>query len=280
MYQMEELLPLVGHLTAKYTSNESTSVTYETAQRLMEAVLYCIRETEQGGEAAMSPVPAESRSAAQTYELGQQMVLQKVQKLRKLYHHMLGEFQDYGMKSLDEVVRKGIPEFLRRYDVRFSPQETWLTLDYPILLEHGDLSGIDEVLLYLQCLVWEQRFLDAFDSTYVTEILREWNAGYEEMYENICSIVLLNTMGHLLLQKPLQERGYTGAEYERMENLWRGRSQEELEQILRKLLKGWIASAYHNDQRLLYYLYNETGNAAARICNALYNHCLNRIFIL
>ena len=41
-YTMEELLPVVGKLMEKYTSLSSTSVTYETAQQLMGAVLYCL----------------------------------------------------------------------------------------------------------------------------------------------------------------------------------------------------------------------------------------------
>ena len=45
-YTMEELLPVVGKLTEKYTGFSSTSVTYETARQLMEAVLYCLREAE------------------------------------------------------------------------------------------------------------------------------------------------------------------------------------------------------------------------------------------
>ncbi len=45
-YQMEELLPLAASLADKYTMGESSSVSYETAQMLMEAVLYCIQEFE------------------------------------------------------------------------------------------------------------------------------------------------------------------------------------------------------------------------------------------
>lgn len=37
-YSMEELLPVVAWLTRKYTSNESTSITYEKARQLMGAV--------------------------------------------------------------------------------------------------------------------------------------------------------------------------------------------------------------------------------------------------
>lgn len=51
-YEMEELIPLVKELCDRYTGKESTSVTYEAAQRLMEAVLYCIHETTGSAEAA------------------------------------------------------------------------------------------------------------------------------------------------------------------------------------------------------------------------------------
>ena len=43
-YEMEELVPIVAKLAKRYTSGESTSITYEKAQQLMEAVLYSINE--------------------------------------------------------------------------------------------------------------------------------------------------------------------------------------------------------------------------------------------
>ena len=49
--QMENLIPLVAKLADRYTSMDSSSVSYETARMLMEAVIYCIREWEgQGGD--------------------------------------------------------------------------------------------------------------------------------------------------------------------------------------------------------------------------------------
>ena len=45
---MEELVPIVGKLAGEYMGHASTSVTYETAEQLMEAVLYCVREAQSG----------------------------------------------------------------------------------------------------------------------------------------------------------------------------------------------------------------------------------------
>ena len=38
-YEMEELVPIVGKLAEKYTSHESTSITYEKAEQLMGGCL-------------------------------------------------------------------------------------------------------------------------------------------------------------------------------------------------------------------------------------------------
>ena len=45
-YKTEELIPIVAKLAEKYTAKESTSITYEKAQQLMGAVIYCICEYE------------------------------------------------------------------------------------------------------------------------------------------------------------------------------------------------------------------------------------------
>ena len=49
-YSKEELLPVVAKLAERYMGYEHTSITYERAQMLMEAVIYCIKELEQSEE--------------------------------------------------------------------------------------------------------------------------------------------------------------------------------------------------------------------------------------
>ncbi len=85
-YKMEELVPLVAELTEKYTGFESTSVTYEKAEQLMGAVLYCIRETECGQEEALAS--EEKIPARRAYKLGYELVKQKVELALQLYHEI------------------------------------------------------------------------------------------------------------------------------------------------------------------------------------------------
>ena len=135
-YKMEELIPIVGKLAGRYTSFESTSVTYEKAEQFMKAVLYCIHETETYGHGGI--VAAEGLSAEQAYETGLALVEEKVKLALKLYNELMQGFADYDNLCLRDTVVNGLPEFFKWYDTKYEPQNTILTLDYPVL---KDLSG-------------------------------------------------------------------------------------------------------------------------------------------
>lgn len=212
-YEMEELIPVVAALAEKYTGHEHSSVTYEKAQMLMGAVLYCVGEYENslvqdGREEKEQETSKEKSSGEETeriYEVsfrdkkisaeeacrrGQELVLEKVKKLRELYNGMISDFQDYGLVCLGDTFRQGIPSFFLNYDVRFSPQETLLTLDYPVLKNLRGLSGVNAVWEYVRCIAVEQRFLGKFPASLVRKMLRAYHEEYEELIENLCSIVL------------------------------------------------------------------------------------------
>ena len=97
-YTMEELFPILGQLAEKYTAFESTSIPYETAEQLTEAVLYCIREAEQVQTNAL--VQAEGLSARQAYAIGAAAVEEKTRAALALYHETLQDFDSYGNRCL------------------------------------------------------------------------------------------------------------------------------------------------------------------------------------
>ena len=199
-YEMEELVPLVAELAQKYTGFESTSVTYEKAEQLMEAVLYCICEAKAGKE-GKELQGSDGLSARAAYEAGYYLVEQKVQKTLSLYNEMMQRFCDYGNRCLHDTVIKGMPEFFKWYDIRFAPQEEILTLDYPVLTDLTEYCGADKVYEYLKCIHMEQRFLQRIPEETVWDALSEHNNEYEDMVENLCEIVYL----YMLQGKSKQE---------------------------------------------------------------------------
>lgn len=139
-YEMEELVPIVGKLAEKYTANESTSITYEKAEQLMGAILYCIHELKEinGNLLALS----EKIPAQKAYEIGAAYVKEKTEKALNLYNRIMPGFYHYENQCLYDTFVKGIPEFFKWYDIQFEPQNTILTLDYPVLKDISGYAGI------------------------------------------------------------------------------------------------------------------------------------------
>lgn len=194
-YSMEELIPIVAGLAEKYTAHESTSVTYETAEQLMQAVLYCIRELHVPAE--NKPAASGKLSARQAYDLGLSQVKGKVKLTLDLYNKLLPTFNCYKNRCLYDTFAKGFPEFFRWYDPEFNPQDTILTLDYPVLKDLSSCTGIDRIYAYADCIRLEQRFLELFPEEYVIDALSRYETQFEDMIENICEIVLISFSGRM-----------------------------------------------------------------------------------
>lgn len=278
MYEMEELIPIVAELSEQYTGYESTSITYEKANQLMEAVIYCIHEYEQSGGNALA---AEGVPAKEAYKLGYRLVDKKVREMMEMYHVLLRDFCSYGNIVLKDTVN-AIPEFLKWYDIRYAPQDTILTLDYPLLAGMGEASGrtgIDAVYEYVRCICIEQRFLNQFPETYVIQVLRNYAEEhvqdglrplrYEEIIENLCGIVLADVAYHILLNKQLDSKRIEKGEKSKIQAILGTCAKEEAKERMRELVKHFIEEYYENDEELWQYLKTECDNMVVRLIHSV-----------
>ncbi|MCI8300826.1 MAG: hypothetical protein HFI69_10860 [Lachnospiraceae bacterium] len=276
-YPLEELVPVVAELASGYTGYEHSSITYEKAQMLMEGVLYCINEYEHFSKNTLSLTNLPAKEA---YRSGQSIVFEKVRNLHDIYNGLIIDFQDYGFECLKDTIVNGIPAFLLRYDATFAPQETLLTLDYPILKDLSLLSGVSRILDYVKCVSLEQQFLREFDRAYVIDILSTYHADYEILIENICDIVLPNIIGHIMLEKPLNSTGFAKSELKNAEQILLEKSEEDMEQYIVQVLKLFLNQYYDNDMEIFHYLNHNIGNIVTKIQNNLQNHNLGKIFLI
>lgn len=239
-YSMEELLPIVGRLAEKYTAFESTSIPYEKVEQLLEAVLYCIRAAERIQTEA--PLPMKGVSAWQAYKIGAAMVKEKTRTALVQYHEILQEFNCFGNRCLYETLIKGMPEFFRRYDAEFAPQHTVLMLDYPLLCDLSEKTGIDRITEFLECIRMEQLFLKGFPEGAVKRILSRYHSNYEDLVENICELVLMVFAANVLTETPagrqrIAKRGREQDMREEMENI-KMRQENEVALFVQKKCDG------------------------------------------
>ena len=230
-YEMDELLPLVSKLADRYTSFSSTSLPYEKARMLMEAVIYCIREcTGKDGGNLLSG--GEVPDAEILYKRGYEIVKEKVYKSKMLYEQIIEEFEDYGCRNYRDTVIGGVPSFFLYYDPRFCPQNHLLTLDYPAGITEQGRTGADLMESYLYKIKMEKIFLQFFPSASVCALLERITPDYGELYlDNICLEVLCCSVKCAAAGAPLMELCLNRDQEQKVYDYFKG---DTLQQIKRK----------------------------------------------
>ncbi|MDO5390144.1 MAG: DUF6179 domain-containing protein [Eubacteriales bacterium] len=274
-YELEELIPVVAELARKYTSGESTSITYERANHLMEAVLYCIHQCESGN----ALTGGERLTAQQAYQLGFQKVCEKTKQTQEQYNRMIGEFFGYGNENYEDTVRKAIPGFFRLYNPRFAPQETIITMDYPVLMPPDQYSGIDAIEAYLACVCLEQQFMGAFPEEYVIGILKSYQADYQSQFYNLCRILLRHILGKMMIAECTNSEEDT--EVYTVLQVRIGRySKEEWKERLKKKIHQMILQKWDGNRELEAYLKLDVDDFVSEFMLAAEHHNLDKVIVL
>lgn len=265
-YQMEELIPIAGKLAERYTAFESTSVTYEKANQFMEAALYCIRE----GERASDSLPAAGSGikAEQMYEAGFLCVKEKVKRALEIYNELTPQFSCYKNRCLHDTVIKGLPEFFRWYDAEFEPQNTIITLDYPVLRDLSGYTGINKIYEFIVCIRLEQIFLSGFPEAYVMRQMFRYDNLHTDFMENVCGIVLLPTVARMFLQKPFGDLDFEKDDYVRLRELFYQHGLDACRENCLKAVKAITENYGENSDQLFSYFAEEIENMAVRLKNA------------
>jgi len=270
-YSMEELLPIVAGLAEKYTANESTSISYERAEQLMEAVLYCIKQCNNhyNNQCSKQMLSKDRLPATEAYKQGYEYLIELGKRTQQLYNEMIIDFNSYGNENYHATVTLAIPEFFKRFDARFAPQETLITMDYPTIRPITDCSGMDAISKYVEYIACEQRFLGALPEDYVCEVLYQFQADYRKQFYNICRVVLRHVLGKMLMTMLPKERSF------RQHIL--AYDKQWLEEVFSELLEKLIQEKYHADKQFEEYLRADLKDFAAELWVATQNDSVQRV---
>lgn len=305
-YSMEELLPIVAELVRKYTSNESTSVTYEVARGLMQSVIYCIEEVYltkdenrigYSDDSVLSDSTQDVRNeifldfavrltdsvkgittAKETFQKGLEYIKLKFEKTRKLFDNLASSFYSYSNRCYYDTIIKGMPAFFERYNPLFSSYDHILTLDYPLLVPVQGMCGIDLILEYLQRVYLEQEFLKIFPNEKVVSLLNRYNDDYEELIINLCEPVLQYAIACQVVGRDIKSLElYEEDVREFQRYLHCRKNHEELENALTKEVNELLEKFFQGDTLLGRYLISSLPDYVAVLESCNGNDRLRRI---
>ncbi|BBF42257.1 hypothetical protein lbkm_0939 [Lachnospiraceae bacterium KM106-2] len=266
---------LLQKVTRKYTSGESTSISYESANQLMEGILYCINEYDSSN---ISEVAAPDLTLESVYEEGYRLVVKKTKEARKIQESLMLDFRSFGNEAYEDTVIKGMQQFFLYYDARFRPMDHLLTLDYPTLGNYSDLKGIDLIYEYLTNIVIEQQFLRKIPEEYVWAVLSAYSQYHEKLVINIPAVVIDNLIGAMILEKSPSDYGYSLIQYEKIYELLR--KEDSKYEFLMVQLRKILSQLDLLDKRVEQYFMTEVDELSTRINVALEYQHIERIFQL
>ena len=290
-YELSDLLPIVTELAEKYTSKESSSVTFECAKQLMEAVEYTIRENldeewkmregENLEDIYGLKLQEQEISAKEAYENGLQILRQKMEYIRESFNEIALHFRDYGNENLRDTVMRGIPGFLKFYNLRFQPQNEILTMDYPILcqMELEGLCGVDVILKYLDGVMLDQDFLRLFPEDLVKRVLERYHSEYPVMMINLCEPMLNYVMGCLIAHKRMEQVEWTQEEYDRITDYVLATTYEQRKEDMNRMLEQMLTRMQCADaSKMKKYLMYGVDRFFVDLVTVVEYDCVERLF--
>ena len=172
-----------------------------------------------------------------------------------------------------------MPAFFQKYDVEFDAMNHILTLDYPLIYDVKEESGIDLIYEYLYKTQLEQKFLNKFSNDILLEILDGYHEKHSELIINICGLVLRNAIGCMLTNKSVYELNINDGDRQILKIISDDKSLKELEQILSSAIDKIIQEEFDNEKKLSEYLKQDIKEFAFEIKTYSDNNCLEKLFL-
>jgi len=135
-------------------------------------------------------------------------------------------------------------------------------------------KGIDKIWNFLQSVLLEQKFLQAFPKQEIYRVLIKYDIANEGETENLCEIILRTIMMNIFLGKYPLDSEFTKEDCIRLQELFKGMREDEIEKQFQKIVQKLVENYYGGDEKLQDYLCIGLRDMAVRTKNAVQNEML------
>lgn len=193
------MMQMLGEEILYYTHGQSSSVSVETAQSLLESMLYCIT-----AYLNTLPEPAAAlttRDLGELYQKGLDLINQYVKECETLLAEVKATRMQTDLIAYNNTVDSEIDELLQHYDPRFAAQNTtplsaMAIISYPLSKDDMSITGIVYIKNYLTQLKSENKFCAKYSKNHIRSLLLthgiKHHLDYRDMLINIPELILEN----------------------------------------------------------------------------------------
>ena len=233
----QDTLELLSYVTRRFTGFDSSSVTVDKAQSLLESALFTV-----GVQLKTYPAPDDALQAVlhsgmlSLYREGRRRIDELLARSHAYQSAILENLFPTANRFYAETLIGGISGFFKLYRPDYAAQEMHITADYPTLVQMPALRGIEFIARYLRQLSLENAFLNLFDPALADRLLRAHAPSYAQIPLSLCQPVLCAALGCELTGRDPRELHLSlediGALAERFAAMDRSESEAELRRAL------------------------------------------------
>lgn len=237
-----QLMSLLSEAITRYTRGESSSVRTETAQGILQSLLYsidiCLREM---------PAPEQAMEAlqggglAQTHARGQEIALSYVEQARQLLREVRDTRLSVYLAAYSDTIDGGIDDFFEHYDVRFGVHDTTASIDYPLLSDDMSWTGVVYIKRYLESLKLENMLCACYKPADIGALLKGCGLKYRmdgpELLVNACELILKNALCSVLVGRGADDLTIGRADIDLLESRLRRLEERRLPELLQRAMR-------------------------------------------
>lgn len=280
-----KIMDLLKALILKYTKGESTSVTVETTESLLNSLLYSLDFRLLKFENPLLAIRyLFEKDLNKIYEEGLELLRLCVSDTKKLCKQVNKYRLNLDIDAYNETLDVAIPSFFEKYTIVFEAHHSMASIDYPLVFDDMSVRGVSYIRNYLETLNIETKFCRLFPEEDLEKLIKGFgrmcrlNSKIELI--NIFEIVINNCMFSVLCGNKLHQLNITPNQYNTLEEIFKLSTLNSINTLIDKSVDTIIKGFNIINRALIKYINNYKELFKRRVINSLENNCLSSIVVI
>ena len=278
-----EIIFILRDLIMRYTKGESSSVTNETAEKILNSIYYSIDAyTLSFKNPEDSIAVLKVKSIKEIYEKGVETVTSCVNDGKVLYKEISENRLKLPLQAYNLTI-DSIADFFEKYGIVFDAHNTMADIDYPLVFDNMSIRGIFYIKQYLETLKVETEFCRYFNVEEIEKTLKNYGRvcgiDYITSLINIFEVVINNSIFSVMVGNKAECLVISQYQGEFLNRKFTSLTTDEIDFILEMAVERIIDDLKIENAVLIDYIHRYKTIFVPRVINAVENGSLHNIVI-
>ncbi|MDP4093128.1 MAG: DUF6179 domain-containing protein [Bacillota bacterium] len=279
-----QILMILKDLIQRYTNGESSSVTIETAEKLLNSICFSIDACTAGYIGTRERIDLLlNGSITELYEKGLEIVSSYVAETKKLYYRIIKTRLNVPVEAYNLTI-DDFPIFFNKYSIVFGAHDAPSNIDYPLMFDNSHLKGVFYMKQYMENLLFETEICSHFDNREILKLLacygKVYSIDYKKTLLNICELVINNSIFSVIAGSKADRLTITEQQYESISKRLLRLNKEKTNTLLNEACEKMIHGLEIEQSKTITYIKIYMPELASRVTNAVKNNCLQNLIII